>query len=91
MTSLNPCRAQCPRGHYLVPVSESDAGRGFFRQSLYVDPEDDCRLWELEPVSSWEAVILLLTLLPSQLLTAIASDLVSALVTICVGTYKSVP
>ncbi|EER08363.1 hypothetical protein Pmar_PMAR000403 [Perkinsus marinus ATCC 50983] len=41
---------ECPRGHYLVPVSESDAGRGFFRQSLYVDPEDDCRLWELEPV-----------------------------------------
>ncbi|KAF4695556.1 hypothetical protein FOZ60_004052 [Perkinsus olseni] len=41
---------ECPAGHYLLPVSETNAGRGFFRQSLYVDPEDGCRLWELEPV-----------------------------------------
>ncbi|KAF4719385.1 hypothetical protein FOZ63_019572, partial [Perkinsus olseni] len=47
---------ECPAGHYLLPVSETNAGRGFFRQSLYVDPEDGCRLWELEPVSLWEAV-----------------------------------
>ncbi|KAF4659912.1 hypothetical protein FOL47_007386 [Perkinsus chesapeaki] len=41
---------ECPGGRYLFPVSESDAGRGFFRQSFYVDPDDDCRLWEMEPV-----------------------------------------